>query len=151
MIHSNDTTELLKKSLDNKLNIAIYNLTFADIVNMKRSILDEVVHKSKIKAYLLEKLKPYRYIDDLNDLRDGAYIRWLSISPDDDPPYFLNRGAIFCNVSITKEGISLICKAITNGRYFLLKQVDRYVFFQKLSYQELLILQAIDMVNYKST
>jgi hypothetical protein len=146
-----DEAELLKKSLDNKLNVAIYNLTFSDILKMKRSIIDEVVHKSKIKAYLLEKLKPYRYIDDLNDLREGAYIRWLSISPDDDPPYFLNRGAIFCNVSISHQGISLYCKSITTGRYFLLKNVDQYVFFQKLSYQELLILQAIDMVKYKST
>jgi len=144
------THELLKKSLDNKLNMAIYNLTFQDILKMKNDILEDVGYNSKIKSGIIEKLKTYRYIDDLNDLRDGAYIRWLSINPSHDTQSILNKGAIFCNVSISPEGVSLMCKSVSTNKYFLLKNIDQYIFFQKMSYQELLILQAIDVIKYKN-
>ena len=60
----------------------------------------------------------------------------------------LNKGAIFCNVSISDNGVGLVCKSIIHGKYFILNNVDKCVFFQKMSYQELLILHAIDTIQY---
>ena len=144
-----DNAELLKKSLDNELNMAIYDLTFEDVLIMKRNIIDEVIGNVKIQSSLIEKLRLYRYIDDLNDLRDGAYIRWLSVIPNARNMYALNKGAIFCNVVITQEGVNLVCRSVATGKFFRLARVDQYVFFQKMSYQELLILQAIDQIKHK--
>ena len=43
-----------------------------------------------------------------------------------------------------------MCKSVSTNKYFLLKNIDQYIFFQKMSYQELLILQAIDVIKYKN-
>jgi len=56
----------------------------------------------------------------------------------------LNKGAIFCNVNITDKGAGIVCKSMLNRKYFILTPIDEYIIFQKLSNQEIVILNAIE-------
>ena len=134
----------LKKSLENPNNMAIYNLTFESINELKSDILDQIVTSVKLKQKLMDSLYAYRYIDNLNDLRDGSYLRWINVASKD---IILNKGALFCNVVVNESGAGLVCKSIGPGRYFILKSIDEYIFFQKMSPQELMILTAIDKLS----
>jgi hypothetical protein len=146
--------ELLHDALQNENNEAIYDLTFNKIKQMKKNILSQFdLSKTKEKEFL-KQLEPYKYVDDLNDLRNGAYIRWIYIGDDennkdyysDDPEDFhLNKGALYCDIKIKDDGIALLCKTF-NGSYFELLMNGDFLLFQKLSKQEMLILKAIEHI-----
>ena len=139
-----DMDLVLKKSLENPNNMAIYNLTFDDIYTMKEDILKDIVLDTDLRNKLLDTIYNYRYVDNLNDLRDGSYLRWIHVTKQD---IVLNKGALFCNIIINETGAGIVCKTIGTDRYFVLKSIDEYVFFQKLSTQELVILNAIDNIK----
>lgn len=144
----------LHNALQNENNEAIYDLTFKKIKEMKINILNQFEISKKKQKELLKQLDTYKYVDDLNDLRNGAYIRWIYIGDDednkdyysDDPEDFhLNKGALYCDVKIIEDGTALVCKTF-NGGYFELLMNGDYLFFQKLSKQEMLILKAIQHI-----
>lgn len=138
-----ESVELLHKSVNNKLNQAIYDLTFETISTMKKTILREL-HMSTIqKEGILTALSDYRYVDDLNDMREGSYIRWIHIQPE----LVLHRGAIFCSINVTDRGVGVVCRTIGTRAYFTIYSIDEYIFFQKLSKQEKTILLAIDIIQ----
>jgi len=143
-----DESIYLKKSLDNPNNIAIYDLTWKDIWIMMDNILKELPINKENQQTMFESLQNYRYIDNLNDLRDGSYIRWIHVTTKDED-LLLNKGAIFCNVNITDKGAGIVCKSMLNRKYFILTPIDEYIIFQKLSNQEIVILNAIETHTYK--
>lgn len=138
-----DESIYLKKSLDNPNNSAIYDLTWKDIWIMMDNILKELPINKETQQTMFESLQNYRYIDNLNDLRDGSYIRWIHVTTEDED-LLLNKGAIFCNVNITDKGAGIVCKSMLNRKYFILTPIDEYIIFQKLSNQEIVILNAIE-------
>lgn len=147
--------EYLKHALDNDQNNAIYDETNASVLAKKKKVLSQFdLSKGKITS-LMEKLKQYRYVEDLNDLRTGSYLRWVYIGDDendaelfddDDEDFHLNKGAIFCETKIDVGGLSVICKTY-QGRFFQFPMNGDYIFFQKLSAQEQTILNTIDAVR----
>jgi hypothetical protein len=94
---------------------------------------------------LLKRLKGYKFVDEMNDLKYGTYLRWISLV---DPENIeLNRGALFCEVKITDEGVYIVCKTFGYiPKYFQIK-MDECLLFQKLTAQEQILLQAIDHVT----
>lgn len=143
---------LLQEALENENNDAIYDLTFRKIKQMKLNIFSQFDLSKKKQNDFLKQLESYKYVDDLNDLRNGSYIRWVYIGDDennkdyysDDPEdLHLNKGALFCDVNITEDGMSIKCKTF-NGTYFQLLMNGDYLLFQKLSKQECLILKAME-------
>jgi hypothetical protein len=146
--------EYLKQALDNDQNNAIYDETNASIVDKKRKVLSQFdLSRTKI-ADLMEKLQNYRYVEDLNDLRTGAYLRWVYIGDeendneffdDDNQDFHLNKGALFCETKVEADGLYIICKTY-QGKFFQFPMNGDYLFFQKLSAQEQTILNTIDAV-----
>lgn len=143
---------LLQEALENENNDAIYELTFKKIKQMKLNIFSQFDLSKKKQADFMKQLETYKYVDDLNDLRSGSYIRWIYIGEDeenkeyysDDPEDFhLNKGALFCDVKITDDGMVIVCKTF-NGVFFQMLMNGDYLIFQKLSRQEHLILKAIE-------
>ena len=90
----------------------------------------------------MKKLNNYRYIDAINELNYGSYIRWIDISNPEE--LILNKGALFCELSITDNGIYIICKSFKN-KHFKIK-MDENLVFQKLSNQESVLLCAFDNI-----
>ena len=139
-----DNQELLK-ALENDNNTNIINLTNSIIKNMKNDVIQKLqLKKDEIKE-LHTKLKDYRYINEINDINYGFYIRWINLKDIDD--LNLNRGAFISEIKITDNGIVIICKTRFN-RHFQIK-FDENLIFQKISPQEQIILKILDALAHK--
>jgi hypothetical protein len=150
-----NTLEYLKHALDNEQNNAIYDETNESILVTKKKVLSQFQLSRKKILELLTQLKQYRYVEDLNDLRTGAYLRWVYIGDeendnelfdDDNEDFHLNKGAIFCRTTVQPDGLYVICKTY-QGKFFQFPMNGDYLFFQKLSAQEQTILNTIDAVG----
>ena len=112
---------------------------------MNLNILKELHLSRKDTLELLKKLKDYKYIDEMNELKYGAYIRWIPI--EDPTNIMLTKGALFCEMKITDDGVFCVCKNYGfKARYFQLS-IDKNLIFQKLTDQELVILSALDHLS----
>ena len=133
-------TELLAKALDNEDNESLMNLTNKKIKEINLNILKELHLPRDITLAYMKKLNGYRYIDDIQDVKYGSFIKWIPIQ---DPSYLpLNVGGIVCEIKITNDGMALICKNFMH-RYYQIN-MDESLVFQKLSNQEQVLLSALD-------
>lgn len=138
--------ELLYNALHNTKYDSIYDLTFDKINYIKYNILNELELSTELFAKFIQSLQNYKYVDDLNELREGSYIRWIKIDKDNHNELYLNKGALYCNLLLTDNAVGIVCKKII-GQYFTIYNLDQYIFFQKLSDQELSILNAMEQMN----
>jgi hypothetical protein len=132
---------LLGNALQNTKNEQIYELTLNTLHDIKYNILNELDLPNELFIKFMTSLQNYKYINDLNDLREGAYIRWIKI--ENNTNLYLNKGALYCNLLLTNNSVGIVCKKII-GQYFTIYNLDEYLFFQKLSDQEICILNEID-------
>jgi hypothetical protein len=133
----------LMYALDNDNNESIMNLTTAKIIEMNINILKELHLEKSITLNYLKKLKGYKYIDEINDLKYGAFIKWIPII---DPNYLpLHFCGIICDIKITDNGVIIIAKNFMHRHYSF--KMDECLIFQKLSTQELVILSALDHLD----
>ena len=71
--------DLLVSALENEDNLNIVNTNKQSIKNEKNDILQKLnLSKDELKLLHLQ-LKNYIYIDDINDIKYGHYIRWINI------------------------------------------------------------------------
>jgi hypothetical protein len=137
--------EKLLKALDDESNENLLNFTTKKIKEMNLNVLKELQMSKNETLDIFSKLKEYKYIDEMNELKYGSYIRWIYLS--DPTNLFLTKGALFCEVKITDEGVYLTCKNYgNNNKHFTIK-MDECLIFQKLSQQELVLLSALDHLS----
>jgi hypothetical protein len=128
--------------IDDEKNNALLNLTTNKIRNITLNILKELNLSKNKTIEIYNKLKEYKYIDEMNDLKYGTYIRWIPI--EDPTKIELSKGAIFCDMKINDDGVFCICKnLIYLDKYFQIS-MDKNLIFQKLTDQELILLSALD-------
>jgi hypothetical protein len=133
----------LKYALDNNENESIINLTTKKIEEMNYNILKELhLHKQTTLDYL-KKIKGYRYIDEINDLKYGAFIRWIPITVPSNIP--LHHYGIICEIKITDNGILITCKNFMHRHYIF--KMDECLIFQKLTTQEQTIINVLDHLD----
>jgi len=136
-----DVNKLLQ-ALENDSNENMLNFTTHKLREMNEQIVNELQLSRKETLDILHKLKDYKYVDEMNDLKYGTYIRWIPI--EDPKNIHLTKGAIFCEMKITDEGIMCVCKNFGyNIRYFQIT-MDKNLIFQRLTSQELVLLSALD-------
>ena len=133
----------LMKALDNDANEGIMNLTSEKLIEMNLKILQELALDKETTLGMLKKLKEYKYIDSVCELRNGAFLRWIPLTNPED--IYLTNGAILCDIKMTDNGTQLVCKTFSK-RHISLK-MDENLIFQKLSGQELIILTALDHLD----
>ena len=134
-----DVDKLLK-ALDNEENSKFMNLTTKKIYDMKLAILKELQLSQQDITEIMRKLKEYMYVDEMNELRYGAFIRWIPIKDPDN--VHLTPGGILCEIKVTDDGVSLACKNFAH-KYYQIK-MDECLVFQKLTSQEQVLLSALD-------
>ena len=133
-----DITKLLN-ALENDDNSSIMDIDYSIIASIKNNILQSLqLPQIKLK-YLHTQLKEYRYIDNIEDLHYGSYIRWIPLKNPDDIK--LTNGGIICNMMSKNDSIIITCKNKIN-RFFNLK-LEECMIFQKLTSQEEVILSAM--------
>jgi hypothetical protein len=135
----------LLQALDDETNETLLNFTTDKIREMNLNILKELNLSKKDTLELLTKLKDYKYVDEMNELKYGAYIRWIPI--EDPTNIYLTKGALFCEMKITDNGVFCVCKNYGyNCRHFQIL-MDKNLIFQKLTEQELVLLSALDHLS----
>lgn len=134
-----DVDKLLK-ALDNEENQKFLNLNSTKIKEMKIDILKELELSKEDMQSILQKLKEYIYVDEMSDLREGAFLRWIPIKDPDN--IHLTPGGVLCEINITDDGITLTCKNFAH-KYYRIKMEENLV-FQKLSGQEQIMITAMD-------
>jgi hypothetical protein len=134
--------EQLLKALDNDENENLINMTSEKLNNMKREILTEIQLSPQEVAEYMQKLKEYKYIDEIFEIKCGKYIRTIPISY---LPPTLSRGGIVVGIDFTDTGTYLLCKNNCN-RIFKVG-FDKHLIFQKLSEDELLYLTASEYIG----
>jgi hypothetical protein len=132
----------LLKALDDETNENLLNFTSDKMKEMNLKIIKEL-HLSKDESLkILKKINGYKYVDEMSDLKYGTYIRWIPI--ENPKEIDLKKGALFCEMKITDNGIFLVCKNFGyNSKCFRIS-MDKNLIFQKLTDQELILLSALD-------
>ena len=132
----------LLSALDNEKNENLLNTNLNQISKEKNDILQKLfLNKETLKDYN-NKLKKYRYIDEIDSLRSGEFFRWINIK---DPNNLrLTNGAIFLDTKLLDNGLHLLFKNNYN-KVFQIK-MDECLIFQKLSNQELIILNVLKLL-----
>ena len=139
-----DVNKLLK-ALDDDSNETLLNFTSDKIKEMNLNIIKELQLPRKDTLDIMNKLRDYKYVDEMNELKYGSYIRWIPI--EDPTNIHLTKGALFCEMKITDDGVFCVCKNFGyNLRHFQLS-MDKYLIFQRLTEQELVLLSALDHLS----
>jgi len=139
-----DVQKLLK-ALDDESNETLLNFTTTKIKEMNLNILKELHLSRKETLEILKKLDGYKYIDEMNELKYGTYIRWIPI--DDPENIYLTKGAIFCEIKITDNGVFCVCKNLGFMSKHFQISIDKNLIFQKLTNQELVLLSALEHIT----
>jgi hypothetical protein len=133
----------LENALEKKKYNSLLNLNNAKISQIKNDILQKMHFKPSIIKKFIKSLKDYRFVDDLQDIHYGSYIRWINMNKLDDLK--LTNGGIICDIKMTDTGAMITIKNNIN-RFFNVK-IDENLIFQKLNNEEKIILYALDEVN----
>jgi hypothetical protein len=135
--------ELLLKALEDEENESLLDFTPKKIRQQIIDILDEICETEKERNEYFEKLKDYRYIENINDLKYGSYLRWIPIKDLDS--ICLKKGGHYCHTNITETGNYVICKNVFNT--FQNFKIDECIVFQKLSDQEKVLLNVMSQLS----
>jgi hypothetical protein len=139
-----DVNKLLK-ALDDESNENLFNFTTKKILEMNLQVLKELELERVETLIILKKLKEYKYVDEMNDLKYGTYLRWIPINNPEN--IHLTKGAVFCELKITDNGVFIVCKNFGySTKHFQIK-MDECLVFQKLTAQELVLLSALDHLS----
>jgi hypothetical protein len=134
--------ELLMKSLEREENDCLMNLDTAKIQQINNDMLQKLrLPREKLKK-MNKTLKQYRFIDEIPDIKYGAYVRWINLNTSD---FKLTNGGIICDIKIVKDDVMIVCRN-TMGRFFQFK-LNECLAFQKITDQEKVLLSALDYLK----
>jgi hypothetical protein len=139
-----DVNKLLK-ALDDESNETLFNFTTKTIREMTLKILKELQLSKHETINIFNKLKDYKYVDEMNDLKYGTFIRWIPI--EDPNNIHLTKGALFCEMKIKDDGVFCVCKNFGYPQRHFQISMDKNLIFQKLTEQELVLLSALDHLS----
>ncbi len=143
MSNHEEVNNPLEKALDNDSNSSIMNYNSRMIKSIKNDYLQKLLLSRDNLKDFHEKLKNYRYVDDLTDIQCGRYIRWINLK--DPNKIALTRGGIIIDIKILSNGIHLVCKNTYNHKFQI--KIDECYIFQKLTEQEQILLMALDYLD----
>lgn len=133
----------LTKALDNVNNDSIMNLTTRKLMELNLKILKELMLDKETLINYLRKLKGYKYVDEIGDLKHGAFIKWIPITNPNNLQ--LNQCGLICDIKITDDNVIIVCKNFMHRHYTF--KMDEVLIFQKLSDQEMVIISALDHLD----
>ena len=116
--------------------------TTGEIKTMKNNILQRMLFdRDELKAYH-KLLTNYRYIDEIDELKYGSYIRWFNIKKSS---LKLLNGGFIIDITNRNGDIIILCKNGLN-RLFNLK-MNESIIFQKNTKQEELLIKILDHIK----
>ena len=151
--------ELLKSIESDKL-LSISKLSYDKINTIKYNVLMRIGMEDDELESMLLKLSDYRYVEELQDIHHGAFIRYIPLVDTSknkskkgndhekkDNEVILKQGGFICDVKILSSGVQLLCRSHFRKMFQL--RLDEVLLFQKLTKQEEVILSVFDYLNKK--
>lgn len=132
--------EQLLKALDNEENGKLMNMTTEKIKQLNTEVLKELHLSRETQKEYMKKLNNYIYIEEMQDLKHGSFIRWINIKDPDN--LYLTNGGIVSEIKVCNSGINIVCKSFSK-RYYQVP-MEQSLIFQKLTNQEQILLSALD-------
>jgi hypothetical protein len=140
-----DISEVLNNAIDDESNESLLGLTTVKIKEMNLKVVNELCLPKEEALDIMRKLIDYKYVDEMDDLKYGTYIRWIKLNNPDD--LNLTKGAIFSDIKITDQGVNLICKNFGDSSKRFTIKMDECLIFRKLTNQEMVLLSALDHLS----
>ena len=137
--------EKFRKAIENPENAKIRETTFQDIKKEKNDILQQLPVSGEMVKYFHKKLKDYRFCSDIEDIKQGRYLRWIPLDKD---PIDLEKHCVRIINIIETDDDNIYIKCTINNRYYFNLDFSKCLFFQKLTEQETLILTVIEQYLY---
>jgi hypothetical protein len=148
--------ELLHSIESDKL-LSVSKLTYDKINTIKYNVLTRIgLEDDELESTLL-KLSDYRYVDELQDIHHGAFIRYIPLTNNSNKgkgkgksqenDVALKPGGFICDIKILGTGVQLLCRNHFKRMFQL--RMDEVLLFQKLTKQEEVILSVFDYLNKK--
>lgn len=130
------------KELDDK-NLIF--MTTGKIKEIKNNVLQKLyLSREELLSYH-KKLEDYIYIDELQEMTIGSYIRWFDLQEKNRDNIKLQKGAFISDFNKGQDEINIVCKSITN-KYFSVP-MNKCIIFKKLSMNEKVLIRIIDHIN----
>ncbi|MEX0598612.1 MAG: hypothetical protein WD512_19170 [Candidatus Paceibacterota bacterium] len=142
-IDYNLDVESLLKTLDNDDNHSLMKLDNSKIKAIKNDVLQKLHFKKDDIKIILKKIKEYRFVDELDDLHYGSYIRWINLTNPSNLK--LTNGGVICAIKIINGSVLITCKNNMNRMFSL--RMDENLIFQKLNNNEKVLLSVLDYVS----
>ena len=111
-----------------------------------KNVLNELQLTKKKINEILEKLKNYKYVEEVDNLKCGAFIRWISLN-DDMNKIKLHNPVIICEIKFTDIGTILLCKNFINHHRTI--KLDECLIFQKFTDDEIIMINIVDKMYQK--
>ena len=140
-----DISEVLNNAIEDETNETLLGLTTVKIKELNLKVINELCLPKEDALGIMRKLEDYKYVDEMDDLKYGTYIRWIKLNDPDD--LNLTKGAIFSDIKITEQGVNLICKNFGDSSKRFTIKMDECLIFRKLTNQEMVLLSALDHLS----
>ena len=124
-------------------NETLLKWSMKKILHMKYKMVKKLMLGREATLDYMKKLNGYRYVENISDLVDGAFIRWVPMIDPGNLP--LHHMGVKCSTRLTDNGTFIVCKNHMH-RYYTFKMSECLV-FQKMCEQELYILRVLDMLR----
>jgi hypothetical protein len=144
--------ELLKSIESDKL-LSVSKLSYDKINTIKYNVLTRAGLEDDELESMLLKLSDYRYVEELQDIHHGAFVRYIPLTnisskgKQDNNEIILKPGGFICDIKILGSGVQLLCR--NHFRKMFQLRLDEVLIFQKLTKQEEIILSVFDYLNKK--
>ena len=106
----------------------------------KQYVFNELNLSIELITEFHKKLRYYKVIDNISEINEGKYIRWININTNK-----LTNGALVCDIEITDVDILIYCKTLNNK--FITISYNKNVLFEKIDDDELLLINVVDNFN----
>lgn len=130
----------LENILENENN-TILNKTYKSIKSEKNNILQKLNLNKNTLIDLNNKLKDYRYIDEISDIVYGNFCRWINLTNNNIK---LEQGGFISNINISDNGPLLTIKVF--NRYIKVN-ANNILLFQKINNQEQILLKVMKYIE----
>jgi hypothetical protein len=158
IIDTINVDELLKSIESDKL-LSVSKLSYDKINTIKYNVLARIGLEDDELESMLLKLSDYRYVEELQDIHHGAFVRYIPLTNhsnksngngkgrNKDNEITLKPGGFICDIKILGSGVQLLCR--NHFRKMFQLRLDEVLLFQKLTKQEEIILSVFDYLNKK--
>ena len=134
-----DLSEIIKNY--NKEEHISFKEYLHDINNeINKSVLRDLHLSRKEMVDMLKKLENYKYVEEVDDLKYGAFIRWIPLIDPDNLP--LHHAGMICEIKFTDEGTIISCKNFMHRHYTI--KMDECLIFQKFTNEEKIMMEMIE-------